>query len=126
MTDATLVYDDDCGFCTWSAQFVGKRSDVRLVGFSDLTDDMRERLPTGYEECAHLLVDGTVYSCGEAMEQAFLRTGLGEEARPAVDFLREFGEYETARERGYRFVADNRALLGQFLSATPSARRDRD
>jgi predicted DCC family thiol-disulfide oxidoreductase YuxK len=126
MTDATLVYDDDCGFCTWSAQFVARRSAVRLVGFSELTPEMRDRLPADYEECAHLLVDGTVYSCGEAMEQAVVRTGLGEDVRPAVQFLREFGEYERLRERGYRFVAEHRDLFGQFLSAKSPSGRDRD
>jgi predicted DCC family thiol-disulfide oxidoreductase YuxK len=40
-----LVFDDDCGFCTWWAEFVAARSDVRLVGFSELDPDLRALLP---------------------------------------------------------------------------------
>lgn len=119
MDEPILVYDDDCGFCTWSARYVAGRSSVELVGFSELTDELLERLPEDYEDCAHLLTDDEVYSCGAGMEEAFLRTDLGEQLREPVGFLREFEEYERAREEGYRLVADNRDVFGQFLSADP-------
>jgi len=122
MSDVTLVYDDDCGFCTWWADFFEKRSDFRIVGFSELGDDERERLPDDYEECSHLLADGEVYSCGESLEQALVRSDLGEDARPLVRFLRNFEDYERFRERAYRKVADNRGDLGSVLSKTPPAR----
>lgn len=49
MTNPTLVYDDDCGFCTWSAEFIARRSELRLIGFSELTPDQRGRLPENYK-----------------------------------------------------------------------------
>ena len=122
MTDATLVYDDDCGFCTWWADFFAERSDLRIVGFSELTDEQRERLPDDYEACSHFLADSDVYSCGESLEEAFVRSDFGEDARPLVRFLRNFEDYDRLRERAYRTVADNRGLLGAFLSKTPPAR----
>jgi len=122
MSDATLVYDDDCGFCTWSARRVAERSDVELVAFSELTDDLREQLPDDYEDCAHLLVDGEVYSCGAAMEEAAVRTGEGETVRPLANFLRQFDDYIDFRERVYREIADRRDLFGQFLYEDPPAR----
>jgi len=70
-----LVYDDDCGFCTRSAEWVARRADVELVAFSDLMPDQRARLPENWRQCAHLLTDDAVYSCGEAMERAFALTG---------------------------------------------------
>jgi len=124
MTDATLVYDDDCGFCTWWAEEIARRADVDLVGFSELTDEMRARLPEDYEACAHLLTGGEVYSCGEAIEQALVRSDLLEESNPVVEFAREFDEYEQLRERAYRFVADRRDFFGKFVSKTPPARSD--
>ncbi len=64
-----LVYDDDCGFCTWVAEYADDHGEFELVGFSDLTPDQRARLPANFEECAHLLTHERVYSCGAAMEE---------------------------------------------------------
>lgn len=124
MANETLVYDDECGFCTWWADFFDKRSDFRVVGFSELTDDERERLPEHYERCSHLLTDEEVYSCGESLEQALVRSDLGERARPLVRFLRNFEDYNRLRERGYRKVADHRGELGGVLSKTPPAKQE--
>jgi predicted DCC family thiol-disulfide oxidoreductase YuxK len=126
MSDPTLVYDDDCGFCTWWAEFLADRSEITLVGFSELDAETIDTLPDEYEECAHLLLDGEVYSCGESIEQAFVESDLGRDFRPAVDFFRGFDEYDTVREKAYRAVADRRDFFGQFLSANPPARRDSD
>jgi predicted DCC family thiol-disulfide oxidoreductase YuxK len=125
MSDVTLVYDDDCGFCTWWADFFEKRSDFRIVGFSELSDGERERLPDDYEECSHLLADDRVYSCGESLEQALVRSNVGPSVGPVVRFLRNFEDYERFREQLYREVADRRGDLGVVLSKTPSARDDR-
>lgn len=123
MNETVLVYDDDCGFCTWWAEWFDDRSDVRLVGFTDVWPELRERLPENYEACSHLVTDEAVYSCGASIEQALIRTTAGDAARPAVDFFREFDAYGSLREWGYRRVADNRSFWGQFLSETPPARR---
>jgi len=120
--EPTLVFDDDCGFCTWWADQLERRTDLRLVGFSELTPTLRERLPDEYEDCAHLVTDDDVYSCGAAAEQAFLRTDIGSDARPVVTFLRAFEDYERLREEAYRWVADRRGTFGQIVSKTPPAR----
>jgi predicted DCC family thiol-disulfide oxidoreductase YuxK len=122
MADAVLVYDDDCGFCTWWAEFFARRSDLRIVGFSDLTPVLRVRLPENYEDCSHLVTDEGVYSCGASIEEAFVRSDLGERARPLIERVREFEGYGTLREGAYRWVADNRDLWGELLSKTPPAR----
>jgi len=128
MNGPVLVYDDDCGFCTWWAEFLARRSDFRIVGFTDLSPDLRDRLPEDYEECSHLVTDGEMYSCGASVEEAFVRSDLGEAARPLVESLRRFDGYSAAREGGYRFVAGNRDLWGKVLSKRPPARDpgDRD
>jgi predicted DCC family thiol-disulfide oxidoreductase YuxK len=108
----TLVYDDDCGFCTWSAEWVADRAPVALVGFSELTDAQIDRLPDDWRECAHLLTDETVYSCGAAMEQAFLLTD--DDGTRFVRAARQAPGYESARDRAYRFVADHRSWFGSL------------
>jgi predicted DCC family thiol-disulfide oxidoreductase YuxK len=117
----TLVYDDDCGFCSWCATVVARRSEMGIVGFSELTDEERARLPGDYEECVHVLTEEAVYSCGEAVEFAMERSGLlPAEART---FLRQFADYGRLRERLYREAADRRDTWGAVVSTDPPSRR---
>jgi predicted DCC family thiol-disulfide oxidoreductase YuxK len=117
---ARLVYDDDCGFCTWCARVADRYTPVEPVGFAaldgDADADLRARLPERYEECAHLVVGRTVYSCGEAVEQALAR------AHPAVGLLfgllRSVPGYSCLREDLYRWGADRRTLWGRVVSSS--------
>lgn len=115
-----LVFDDDCGFCTWCAEFAAERGEFELVGFRDLTPDQLARLPEDYEECAHLLTRNGVYSCGEAIEE--IGTRLETPARHLAVAFRRLPGTEGAREPLYRRVADNRDLFGRIVSRTPPAR----
>jgi len=111
----TLVYDDDCEFCTWAAEWVADRAPVDIVGFSDLTDAQIGRLPEDWRECAHLLAAGEVHSCGAAMEEAFLLTD--DDGTKFVRAAREVPGYERVRDRAYRFVADHRGWFGRLMPA---------
>ncbi|AEH39434.1 thiol-disulfide oxidoreductase DCC family protein [Halopiger xanaduensis] len=113
MSPPTLVYDDDCGVCTRAARFVDRRAAINIVGFSELSDDLRTRLPPDYEECAHFVTDETTYSCGAAMERAYERTGL----LPSQLFplVRRVPGYVPVREFVYRVVASNRPSIGRLL-----------
>jgi len=113
MSVPVLVYDDDCGFCTRSARFVRRHGSVRIVGFGELTPDLKARLPADYRECAHFLTDEAVYSCGEAVERAFGTTELVPGGLFAL--LRGVPGYPFLREWGYRQVADNRGTIGRLL-----------
>ncbi len=117
-----LIYDDDCGFCTWSAEYAVARGEFELVGFSELTPDQHARLPTDYEECAHLLTDDAVYSCGEAIEETLSR--LESPSRYAVAVFRRLPGHERVREPLYRQVADHRALFGRLFHREPPACRE--
>lgn len=107
-----VVYDDDCGFCTWAAARALELGRFDAVGFADLTAAQRERLPDDYEECAHLLTETAVYSCGEAFEQIAARTGAV--GWWLVAAARRTPGYERLRERGYHWVADRRSLWGTY------------
>jgi predicted DCC family thiol-disulfide oxidoreductase YuxK len=119
MTAPRLVYDDDCGFCTWCAVVARERTDVVPVGFSELTPALRARLPEGYETCVHLLTDDAVYSCGAAVERTLARI------HPALSglfaLLRRVPGYPTIRERLYRWGAERRDLWGKVVRARPPA-----
>lgn len=109
-----FVYDDDCGFCTWTAEFAAERSDVDLVGFSELSIRQRARLPSDYDTCAHLLVNGSVYSCGRAIERTLAR--VYPVLDPIFRALRHVPGYSAFREAAYRFGANRRAWLGKLRS----------
>ncbi|MFP9192346.1 thiol-disulfide oxidoreductase DCC family protein [Natronosalvus vescus] len=120
-TPPRLVYDDDCGFCTWCAEYADARGEFELVGFEELSPDQLARLPDDYENCAHLLTEDRVYSCGEALEEAVAR--LESPSKYAARGLRRLPAHERIRERGYRLVADNRVLFGKVARRDPPARQ---
>lgn len=114
MNRVRLVYDDDCGFCTWAALLVADHApDVELLAFSDLEPADRERLPPDWERCAHLLVDGERYSCGDAMTRAYERTDLP--LAWLVPSLRRIPGFPTVREAAYRVVAANRDWFARHV-----------
>lgn len=121
MTEPVLVYDDACGFCTWWADWVVARSAIRQVGFSILAPEHRDRLPENYEQCVHLLTDERVYSCGEAVEAALVRLNFVPSLVRDPGPIRRSRPYRRLRERGYRWVAENRDTLSKVVAATPRA-----
>lgn len=119
-----LVYDDDCGFCTWCAEFAAERGRFELVGFSELSAAQRARLPPEYERCAHLLTGDRVYSCGEAIEETLARVETPSRLL-ALAFRRLPGS-DRVREPLYRGVAERRGLFGRIVGRQPPAGNDRD
>ncbi len=116
-----LVYDDDCGFCTWCARYAAARGSFEVVGFTELTPDQLARLPDEYEDCAHLLTQTAVYSCGAAIEEAMARVETP--SRYLALAFKRLPKRTGLRERGYRVLADNRDLLGKIVRCEPPARQ---
>lgn len=122
MTRPTIVYDDDCGFCTWAAEYADAHGHFHLLGFTDLTASERDRLPEDYEDCMHVFDGEETYSCGAAAEfvASHLDTTEGTAAR-AFESLPE-GARSHIRDPVYRFVADHRDWFAKVRSTKPSAR----
>lgn len=78
---------------------------MNLVGFSELTNEMRARLPPDFERCAHLVTDARVYSCGEAMERATSKQAC--RCRACFRFSDEF--------LGTTFFASGSTALSQII-----------
>ena len=118
----TIVYDDDCGFCTWSARYAAARGPFRVVGFSELTDEQLARLPPDYESCAHLFVGDETYSCGAAAEEIVARMDSWEHLPMAAFQLLPETVRTAVREPIYRSLANNRDQLGKIRRCEPPAR----
>ncbi|WP_408960488.1 DCC1-like thiol-disulfide oxidoreductase family protein [Natrinema sp. 74] len=119
-----LVYDDDCHFCTWSATFAVRRSNIQPIrlsevqeGRSRLSDFEREHLPDGYEECAQLITENAVYSCGAATEESLVIAGVL--PRRLIEFLRRFEMYGWLREKMYHTLSNNRDIVANVLGRKP-------
>jgi predicted DCC family thiol-disulfide oxidoreductase YuxK len=110
----TLVYDDDCGFCTWCAEFAGRHGEFEIVGFAELAEERKARLPPDWEDCAHLVVDDEVHSCGKAIELSLAWAFPA--LRPLLGLARKVPGYDRLRERLYRWGADHRSWLGRLAS----------
>jgi predicted DCC family thiol-disulfide oxidoreductase YuxK len=113
MANPRMVYDDDCGFCTWCAKQGVRFGDVEAVGFSDLSPDQRARLPEGWRDSAHLLTDDAVYSGGAAIQGVLVRmspvfVGL-------FWLLEKVPGYDRVREALYRWGADHRDWWGKIV-----------
>lgn len=114
MAPPRMVYDDDCGFCTWCAGVGARFADVEPVGFSALLPDQRARLPEDWRTSAHLLTDEAVYSGGAAVQDVLVRTNV---VFGALFWLFEkVPGYDSFRERLYRWGADRRDWWGRVLS----------
>lgn len=113
MNRPRMVYDDDCGFCTWCARVGVRYADVDAVGFSELTRAEKERLPPGWRQSAHLLTDDAVYSGGEAIEQVLVR--MHPVLRWKFATFQRVPGYATLREKLYRWGADRRDWWGKIV-----------
>jgi len=121
----TIVYDDDCGFCAWSVEYALSNGDFSVVGFLELTDEQRDRLPEDYERCVHLLFKDAVYSCGAATEAALARLSGPAGATGRTFRSLPVGVRRAVRERFYRLAADNRGRLGSLVRRDPPSRGGR-
>lgn len=115
MSSPSLVYDHDCGFCSWCARVARRWGDFQLVGFDEVTPDQRARLPDDWEECFHLLTDDAVYSCGEALEQTLVR--MHPVLSMLVRGLAHLPGYERGRDGLYRWGASHRDWWGKVVSS---------
>lgn len=118
-----IVYDDDCGFCTWCAGWAVRHGSFDAIGFANLTPDQRARLPDDFESCVHLLTDDSVYSCGAATEEVLRR--MNPKLQRVFRALQATPGYTDTRERLYRWVADHRGRLGTYISAEPPVEKER-
>lgn len=119
MARPQLVYDDSCGFCIWATEFAVHYGPFEPVSFSEVTAAHRERLPGEYEECAHVLTDEGIYSCGESVEMALTR--IFPVLTIVVPILRLLPGYATVRERVYHTISKYRYSLEIVANSEPPA-----
>jgi predicted DCC family thiol-disulfide oxidoreductase YuxK len=119
---ATLLYDADCGFCTWAAAKVLAWDRRRRLRPLALQNPEAERLLGGMSEeermaSWHLVLpDGSVRSAGAAAPE-LLRLLPG--GRPLARLLAAFPR---TTELAYRAVASSRGTWGRLIGEGARAR----
>lgn len=122
---ATLLYDRDCGFCRWCLGKVlawDRRGSIRPVAIqSEEADRLLTGMPVQERLASWHLVEqnGTVRSAGEAFPRLFR---LLPAAAPLAALT---ARAPRATDRGYRWVAGNRARWGRLVSDGAKRRADR-
>jgi predicted DCC family thiol-disulfide oxidoreductase YuxK len=115
MSEATLLYDADCGFCRWTSDRIrrwDRRGSLRVIpiqsseGQTLLGDMDEERKLASW----HLVgEDGVVRSAGAGVAPLFRRLPGG---KPLAMMA---GAFPKSTDRLYRLIAKNRETLGRML-----------
>ena len=112
--DPVILFDSDCGFCRWSLSKIlawdraGRLRPVALQG-SEADDLLSEIDPERKMESWHLIVDGRIYSGGEAVSRLARLLPAG---TPIALLASTFPR---TSDRAYRWVARHRDRLGSVL-----------
>lgn len=115
MSSATLLYDEDCGFCRWAVDVIlrwDRRGSVRALPIQgEEGHGLLGSLEPGERlDSAHLVEpDGTVHSAGALIEPLAARLPGG---RPLAAMARLS---PPATQLLYRTVARNRTTLGRWI-----------
>ena len=112
MKKATLLYDQDCGFCRWSvrrvARWTGGRVELMPLQSPDADGLLGPVAPRKMESWHLVLPDGTVHSAEDAVPD-LLRLTRGRGLAPLARALR------APIGLVYRFVARHRHRLGRYV-----------
>jgi predicted DCC family thiol-disulfide oxidoreductase YuxK len=114
MRRITVLYDDDCGFCRWSADRIRRwargQADVAPIQGEHGHELLRDVPPARQLDSMHVVTaDGRVWSAGAAVPP-ILRTCRG--GRPLAAIAERCPR---ATERIYRAVANRREAIGRRL-----------
>ena len=122
---ATVIYDADCGFCRWSL----------AVLLSAAAPGALRPLPLGTVEAERLLADLTAEERNGSwhlVDDSGTRTSAGAALAPALSLLPGgripaslLARMPELTERGYRWVADHRGLIGRLVPARARRWADR-
>jgi predicted DCC family thiol-disulfide oxidoreductase YuxK len=110
-----VLFDDDCGFCRWSADRIRRLDQGGALTFvpiqSDIGSDLLRAVPPGLRLTAMHAVtaDGRVWSGGEAVRVMLRELPGGVIASTLA------ATFPGLTDRLYRLIARNRDRLGTWL-----------
>jgi predicted DCC family thiol-disulfide oxidoreductase YuxK len=115
MGTATVLYDEDCGFCRWSIARVRATRGLGSLTYAPIQgeagDQLLANVPRGRRLASWHLVtdDGQIWSAGAAVPVLLRQARWGRLVAPV------FETFPEATERAYDWVARHRAQLGALI-----------
>jgi predicted DCC family thiol-disulfide oxidoreductase YuxK len=131
---ATVIYDADCGFCKWCLALLLRADRLRPLPLgTDEADRLLSDLsPEERNASWHVVLDDAERTTGAASAPGPARFSAGAAVAPALFLLPGghipaalFARFPRLTERGYRWVAGHRTLLGRFVPARARRWADR-
>lgn len=137
---AIVIYDDDCGFCRWALALLLREDRAAALrplplGTAEADYLLHDLAPEERAASWHLVIDPPPVPGAEQLsfDAPPARFSAGAAFAPALSFLprgrrwsRLVARIPGPTERGYRWVADHRRLLGRLLPARARARADQE
>ena len=117
----TVLYDDDCGFCRWSADKLrrwDRHGRLRFVAIQSATGErlLSELTPTERLESWHVITpDGRRSSAGAGLAPVLERLPAGRPLAVVADAV------PPVTDAAYRAVAKRRTAIGRLLGAEACA-----
>ena len=117
----TVLYDEACGFCRWSAAKLRTWDRRGLLGFEPLGSDAAGAILDDLDRETRLgswhlaTSDGRVYSRGAAVPELLRRLPGGRVPAAAARLM------PGTTDRTYRILAANRGRLGQLIGVRACA-----
>jgi predicted DCC family thiol-disulfide oxidoreductase YuxK len=114
-SSVTILYDDDCGFCRWSADRIRRLDGRGVLAFvpiqGEVGADLLEAVPPQLRLATMhaVTLDGRVWSGGEAARVIL------EELPGGVFLSHVAAAFPELTDRVYRFVAANREVFSGWL-----------
>lgn len=114
MAHPVVFYDDDCGFCRWSASRLRAWDRRGTLSFATIQGPEGDRClsdlsPDARYASWHVVHHGRVWSSGAALTEVLRHLPGGQ---PIASLS---GAFPDLTERAYRLVARNRGALGRTL-----------
>jgi predicted DCC family thiol-disulfide oxidoreductase YuxK len=133
--EATVIFDNDCGFCRWAlALLLGlDREALRPLPLGTPEADylLHDLTPAERDASWHLVIDPPGPD-QLSFDAAPVRFSAGAAVAPALRLLPRgrrlawlVSRVPNQTERGYRWVAEHRGLLGHFVRGRARRRADR-
>jgi predicted DCC family thiol-disulfide oxidoreductase YuxK len=121
-----VIYDDDCGFCRWSLAVLLSADGLRPLPLGTAEADylLHDLTPEERGASWHLVIDPPGEAGPEqlSLDAPPLRFSAGAALAPALSLLPRgrrvawlVARVPGPTERGYRWVAGHRGLLGRFV-----------
>jgi predicted DCC family thiol-disulfide oxidoreductase YuxK len=121
MDPVTVLFDEDCGVCRWSARQLQKWDRSGVLRFAGIRSAEGDRLLGGMDPDVRLASWHVAAGNGAVWSGGFAIPVLARRLRGGAPLARLAEAFPTATDRLYVWIAAHRSVLGTLLGARACA-----